>query len=45
VGPVRLRDRTLSPAAEALSKAIADALRIDVAAGALLATGEEPPAR
>jgi DNA-binding transcriptional LysR family regulator len=41
VGPVRLRDRTLSPAAEALSKAIADALRIDVAAGARLATGEE----
>jgi DNA-binding transcriptional LysR family regulator len=37
VGPVRLRDRTLSPAAEALWKLVADALRADVAAGAAIA--------
>jgi len=34
VGPVRLRDRTLSPAGEALWKAIIEAIRLDVAAGA-----------
>lgn len=34
VGPVRLRDRTLSPAGEALWKAIAEAIRLDVTAGA-----------
>lgn len=34
VGPVRLRERTLSPAAEALWKAIAEAIRLDVIAGA-----------
>lgn len=32
VGPVRLRDRTLSPAGEALSTATTDALRRDLAA-------------
>lgn len=34
VGPVRLRDRTLSPAGEALWKAIAEAIRLDVTASA-----------
>lgn len=34
VGPVRLRNRTLSPAGEALWKTIAEAIRLDVAAGA-----------
>lgn len=33
VGPVRLRDRTLSPAGEALWKAIVEAIRLDVIAG------------
>jgi LysR family pca operon transcriptional activator len=33
VGPVRLRDRTLPPAGEALWKAIVEAIRIDVTAG------------
>lgn len=33
VGPVRLRDRSLSPAAETLWKAITDAIRLDIAAG------------
>jgi hypothetical protein len=31
---VRLRDRTLSPAGEALWKAIVEAIRLDVIAGA-----------
>lgn len=34
VGPVRLRDRSLSPAGEALWKAVSEAIRLDVAAGA-----------
>jgi LysR family pca operon transcriptional activator len=34
VGPVRLRERALSPAAEALWKSIVEAIRIDIAAGA-----------
>lgn len=37
VGPLRLRDRTLSPAAEALWKLLAESLRADVAAAASLA--------
>lgn len=46
VGPVRLRDRTPSPAAEALWKGIAAALRNDVAAGAALAAEDRAgPAR
>jgi LysR family pca operon transcriptional activator len=40
-GPVRLRDRTASPAADALWKAVGNALRVDVAAGAALLTGED----
>jgi LysR family pca operon transcriptional activator len=36
VGPVRLRDRTLSPAAEALWKAVVESIRFDVAIGAEL---------
>lgn len=36
VGPVRLRERTLSPAGEVLWKAITESLRLDVAAGAEL---------
>jgi DNA-binding transcriptional LysR family regulator len=39
VGPVRLRHRTVSPAAEALWKLIADTLRADVAAAAELEAG------
>jgi DNA-binding transcriptional LysR family regulator len=38
VGPVRLRDRTLSPAAESLWKSIAESLRVDVAAASDLAS-------
>lgn len=40
VGPARLRDRTLSPAAEALWKAIAEAIRLDVSLGAEIATSQ-----
>lgn len=42
VGPVRLRDRTLSPAAEALWKAIGEALRIEIGAVADLVASSNP---
>jgi LysR family pca operon transcriptional activator len=37
VGPIRMRDRTPSPAAEALWKLLAESLRLDVATAAALA--------